>query len=375
MKIGAVFTGGTIGSIVGADGFITVSDACRAQGKDTKEQDAKEIDAKGKDVKEPNMTGYKLLDLYYSQYDTGHEHDFVIEEPYTILSENLDFTNVKALAECVDKMQNTGRIETENFAGEQGGTKSEQNGASVNSTSAKESDKLDGIIIMHGTDTLQYSAGFLHHMLTEKKIPIILVSSAYVLDDPKANGLDNFKLAMDYIEKCGRPGVYISYVNSNGRKIIHRADMVMAHNAFDSDLCSVCERYYAEEINGAILINKYWEHDTLRAIPAGEQKCAADFAMKRVAFLHVYPGIELNFDMNSVDVILIESYHSGTVSVGNRVAALAQQAGAKGIPVYLVGISSGVSQYETVKVYEQLGIVPLYDEAPISAYCRLCCGK
>lgn len=306
MKIGAIFTGGTIGSSVGEDGYISV-----------------------------NKSHYKLLEMYYEQYDIKHDNEFVIANPYSILSENLDFDNVESLVECVEQMQ---------------------------------SKDLDGIIVMHGTDTLQYSAAFLYYLVRDIKIPIILVSSAYVLDDPRANGLGNFKLAIDYIEQLHIPGVFVSYVNSDGRAFIHAADKIEAHKVFASDIYSIGNNYFAEAINGKLQLNSPADEQP-RGITAEKR-----FDRKKVLFCHVYPGMEFMQNVDEADVILIESYHSGTVSVDNRMKVIASKARDKGIPIYIVGIKSAAGQYETVKSYEELGMIPLYDEAPIAAYCRLSYG-
>jgi hypothetical protein len=42
----------------------------------------------------------------------------------------------------------------------------------------------------------------------------------------------------------------------------------------------------------------------------------------------------------------------------------------RGIPVYLTGISKGVS-YESTSLYEKLHIKPIYDMAPVAAYMKI----
>ena len=58
---------------------------------------------------------------------------------------------------------------------------------------------IDGIIVTHGTDTLPFTAAALGMCFAYAKVPILLVSSNYILDDPRANGLTNFTAAVDYI--------------------------------------------------------------------------------------------------------------------------------------------------------------------------------
>ena len=59
--------------------------------------------------------------------------------------------------------------------------------------------KVDGIILTHGSDTIQYTAALLSYVL-KPEIPVMIVCSNYVLEDEKANGFDNFCAAVDFIK-------------------------------------------------------------------------------------------------------------------------------------------------------------------------------
>ena len=41
------------------------------------------------------------------------------------------------------------------------------------------------------------------------------------------------------------------------------------------------------------------------------------------------------------------------------------------IPVFLTGLSSEATDYESVSVYNKLGIIPLKDCSPVSQFCKL----
>ncbi len=55
--------------------------------------------------------------------------------------------------------------------------------------------KYDGVIILHGTDTLAYTGALLSILMAGTKIPVFLVSSQLPPDDEKANGNANFRAA------------------------------------------------------------------------------------------------------------------------------------------------------------------------------------
>ncbi len=96
----------------------------------------------------------------------------------------------------------------------------------------------DGIIVTHGTDTLQYSAAALHLAFSDSKIPIVLVSANYILTDSRSNGYTNFRYAVKFI-KLGIGGVYVSYKNEGGTPSIYTADSLLPHNACSDALAAL----------------------------------------------------------------------------------------------------------------------------------------
>ena len=159
MKILVIFTGGTIGSTVSGDYIST-------------------------DGNKP----YVILEKYNAQYPNDIEWDTV--SPYTILSENVTCKTYSVLYDTVKDALNK---------------------------------EYDGIIITHGSDTLQYSAAFLSLVLGTDTVPVLLVSSNYVLEDERANGMDNFRCAVGFIEnKMGRVFLYHTKITVNTVKIMFR---------------------------------------------------------------------------------------------------------------------------------------------------------
>jgi len=178
MKLLVVFTGGTIGCSVDQEGYFSPD----------------------------QKNGYKLISLFQEAKKADpetREDEIVIDtvEPYSTLSEQLNSTFVQKLIDC------------------------------VKSNAEKE---YDGIIVTHGTDTLQYAACALGYALGNSSIPVLLVSSNYILDDPKMNGLENFIAAVDFIKGGYGKGVFVAYKNKQEGVTIHRGTRMDAHHTFDS---------------------------------------------------------------------------------------------------------------------------------------------
>lgn len=82
----------------------------------------------------------------------------------------------------------------------------------------------DGIIILHGTDTLVYTAAMLAFMFREK--PLIVTGSMLSLEEENSDGYENIRLAAEAALSGSYKGCYIVF----GGKIIYGADAVKAHS-------------------------------------------------------------------------------------------------------------------------------------------------
>ena len=111
MKILVIFTGGTIGS-----------------------------EASGEYISIDGIKPYKLLQMYADTYhDEARDVMFDTESPYTVLSENADGNTFKKLFDAVSQGVDAG---------------------------------YDGIIVTHGSDTLQYGAAVAAYAAGCDSIPV-----------------------------------------------------------------------------------------------------------------------------------------------------------------------------------------------------------
>lgn len=88
-------------------------------------------------------------------------------------------------------------------------------------------DEYDGIIIGHGTDTIQYTAAALSFMLEGLDIPIVIVGAQRSSDRPSSDAATNLMSAAAFIEE-GCPGVYacLHADSSDTECAVHRGTRV-----------------------------------------------------------------------------------------------------------------------------------------------------
>lgn len=307
MKILVVFTGGTIGSSVGIDGYFSPDGA----------------------------KGYRLIDMYRKENsDKSVEFDTV--EPYRTLSELLNGTHLQKLIDCIK----------ENVTKD-----------------------YDGIIVTHGTDTLQFSASALGFALGNNTMPVVLVSSNYILEDSRMNGLANFSAAVDFI--CGKfgKGVFVSYQNKNEGTTIHRGTRLISHAPYSDLVFSVDNSFYGRFENGVFNKNSEFkekddEMDCLCKCFEGENSS--------VLWLTPYPGINWSKLDTDYKAVLLSSYHSGTMNTQNKELHTYLEKNMKNnIPVFVSGAILGTT-YESRKIYDSLGLKILPETSPVSSYIKLC---
>lgn len=314
MRIYVIFTGGTIGSS-SVNGIISPD-------KDNK---------------------YKLIDMYQSQCGND-QPELIPVEAYRILSENLNGYYEQML---INKVNEICSLEGDMSA--------------------------DGIVVTHGTDTLQYSAAILGYVFADSKIPIMLVSSDFCLEDSRANGLDNFKYALEFINNKRGKGVFVSYKNVGGLPVIHRGTRLQSPISYSADVdsikCGWFGRYVAEQ---------YVDNPGYKVNNTGENlNCFKPDLIKldehegEIVTLRVTPGMRFPKLDSSVGAILLEAYHSGTIAVNETLKEFMKEAKAYDIPVYLTGLSGDEAEYETVEGYRREGVIPLADKAFVSQYCKL----
>ena len=310
MNIRIIFTGGTIGSAE-KDNIISTD----------------------------SKAAYTLLEKYRKEYDAA-DVSFETSEPLRMLSENLSASEINLIIKSVREAI---------------------------------TEDTDGIIVTHGTDTIQYTAAALSLILDSINIPVMLVSSAYPLDDERQNGTDNFAAAVEFIKEKAGCGVFVPYRNKeDGYVMIHDAQKLMSHHETTDSLFSLDDEYYACYMK---------DHNEIR-LNAGfhkaemsEHEKPADIGYSDdpgILVVAPYPGCSYEFgELTGYKYVLFRPYHSATLDTANeKFVSFCRKATEAGLKLYLSGCSRS-TMYESTLTYRSLGI-EILPYAPFPAdYMRL----
>jgi L-asparaginase len=298
-KILLIFTGGTICSFYNAD---------NVKSTDT---------SKAKSLIEENFRKKNNTELTF-------EYEF----PYDILSENVTVCHWNALLDTFRKCN------TESY---------------------------DGIIVLHGTDTLAYSANLLSVALSSYPLPVFLVSSPTPLADEGSFGNDNFDVAVKLILNGVLPNVYVPYKNSDGKTYVHLGKNMLQCKNFSDDFFGGTELsdFKGEKNEGEYVLDK----------------------MKKLtpSVIKIDPYASLDYSrikLSGIRAVVHGTYHSETLSMGNISRFSARRLFSKKRVVFLAPCTKDTPDfsYDTTATALALGAVPVSSMSSDMVYVKALVG-
>lgn len=185
----------------------------------------------------------------------------------------------------------------------------------------------DGIMVLHGTDTLAYTAAALSFALPGIEIPVVLTGSQVPIDNPIADAMENCRAAL-HMAASGCAGVYVAF----NRKIIlgTRASKVRTRSfdAFES-----IDYPYAGKINsGGLLVNRSLIIKKTEPCSLRNRFCPQVFLLK--LYPGIFPDILDVLSDREIRGIYIEAFGIGGIPfIGRNLTDAIGRATAKGIVV------------------------------------------
>lgn len=225
-------------------------------------------------------------------------------------------------------------------------------------------EKFDGFVVLHGSDTMAYTASALSFMLQGLSKPVILTGSQLPIGTIRTDGKENLITSIEIAaakDDSGRArirevAIYFEYSLYRG----NRTSKISAteFEAFSSPnypelaVAGVSIRYQHEV---------YPEKQELQLFTAFDN---------HVALLKIFPGFspvvyKSLFDISQVKGIIIESYGSGNSPSDKRFTDLISNYLAQGgIVLNITQCSTGSveqGRYETSSFFQKAGVIGGYD--------------
>lgn len=247
-----------------------------------------------------------------------------------------------------------------------------------------------GVVILHGTDTLAYSASFFSFLLSSLDIPVMLVSGAKPPSEEGTNAVANLSCAIELIMEGIAPSVYVPYRNSDGVMRLYLGSRILQCANFGSDFFASDAEAFSE------VSDKERVLDFASAYSASRQGIARFIEKNRdkeietrkkgeqkgVLLLDPYVGLDYSrISLDGIFAVLHGTYHSGTLCVersspdseysSHSVLFLTDECKKRGIPVFCAPCALDSAQYSSAyDACENGGVVPL-NMTKESAYAKL----
>lgn len=214
----------------------------------------------------------------------------------------------------------------------------------------------DGVIFLHGTDTLAYTASLFSIILANTKIPVFFVSANKRPDLAESNGNENFKAAVECICRGIPENVYAVYKNiTDGKMYLHLASRLLQCQNYSDDFYSV-DAIDITDINDGSCKTYF---DNLRKKYPKEKKkvffdiCGDWHITADILLIMPYVNIDYSaYDYKKFSAVLHGTYHAGTACMGaknekNTISYLIDKCDEYGVDMYFSPAKKTGEMYET----------------------------
>lgn len=316
-KILVILTGGTICSHENADG-VRSADA----------QNAK----------------YKIVSNFRKSSSPYKDAEFDFLMPLNILSENMTVTTWNTLLDT---------FRENNF------------------------ENYQGIILLHGTDTLAYTSSLLSLTLTHLDIPVIMVSSQLPIDKDGSNGNANFRSAVELITNGIKPNVYAVYRNSDGETYVHFGSSLLQCKNHSDDFFSVNALKITDTNNAKLEGNSF----------STKNNFLKELKELKPCVLNITPYVGINYDnfnLQNISAVVHGTYHTQAVCVERSkkqgiftnysILSFAERCRKEGVNLFLAPCSENAFSYESTGDALENGILPINGMTNEMAYVKTLVG-
>lgn len=237
-------------------------------------------------------------------------------------------------------------------------------------------EKYCGFVILHGTDTMAYSASALSFMLGNLSKPVIFTGSQLPIGTIRTDGRENLitaiEIAAAYMEdKAVVPEVCILF----GDKLF-RGNRTTKVNAESFDAFQSFNYPPLAEIG----IHIHYNYGAIDYSPRTESLTTFTTMDTRIAILQLFPGllpevIEAIINAPGLKGLILETYGSGNAPTNEAFLRKIKEASDKRIIIYNVtqclGGTVEMGRYETSRQLLKFGVSSGYDITREAAICKI----
>jgi L-asparaginase len=233
----------------------------------------------------------------------------------------------------------------------------------------------DGFVVLHGTDTMSYSASMLSFMLENLNKPVIFTGSQLPMGVIRTDGRDNFINAIE-----------IAAARGEGLPLVPEVAIYFENKLMRGNRTS---KYNAENFNAFLSgnypplaeVGVHIRYNTEMILKPDDRKLKVHKELDNsVIILKLFPGIAEIVVKNALNItglkgVILETYGAGNAPTDSWFIDALTRAIDKGIIIYNVTQCKGgavdMGKYETSIQLSQIGVIGGYDITTESAIAKM----
>ena len=236
-------------------------------------------------------------------------------------------------------------------------------------------EKYDGFVILHGSDTMAYTASALSFMLENLNKPVILTGSQLPLGELRTDGRENFITAIEIAAAKEDDTPIVPEVCIYFENQLMRGNRTVKYNAENFNAFVSANYPLLADVGVYIKYNKAFilkpNFKTLKTHKTLD---------KRVAILKLFPGLTEDYvnsilKIDGLQALVLESFGTGNAPVDKWFIDTLKAAIEKGLIIFNVSqcLAGSVEQgkYETSSALNEIGVISGHDITTEAAITKL----
>ena len=226
--------------------------------------------------------------------------------------------------------------------------------------------QYDGFVVLHGTDTMAYSASALSFMLQGLRKPVIFTGSQLPIGVLRTDGKENLITAIQLAAMEAGGNSVIQEVAIYFGSSLYRGNRTHKHSTEDFDAIQSPNLSPLAEAG----IHIHFRHDLLFRAPEGMEFRANTTLDDRVAVMKLFPGlsdqyVEAICNLPDLQCLVMETFGSGNAPTRPEFLRILKEARDRGIQIMNVTqcnegfVEQG--RYATSHQLRDLGVIPAAD--------------
>ncbi len=231
---------------------------------------------------------------------------------------------------------------------------------------------FDGFLILHGTDTMAYTASALSFMLKNLRKPVILTGSQLPIGDLRTDAKENLLTSL-----------YYASLYQNDEAVVQEVALYFEYKLLRGNRCL---KYSAENFDAFIspnypILGESGVHLKVEEAMLYRTHNQEDFSVDlhlndSILLWRIFPGINLESlpQIPKIKVLILQVFGSGTIFSNKKTEEVLQKIRNNGTEIVVISqcVSGGISigKYNNSNIFKKIGAISGHDITAESALAK-----